>query len=321
MTNQYRRGMQRKTIRKILNAKLEDWVKSIKDENVVALIRKNAIVTGGSIATLLIGEPVNDYDIYFRDKATTIAVANYYVDWFNELHGGIDAKGTRNDHTPEVKEEKIKNCKGVEEERVTIRIKSAGVASEEMEEYQYFESATPEEAHSFAESLKIDLIEQNEDGSKPQYRPIFMSQNAITLSQKVQLVIRFFGSPSQIHDNYDFAHAKCYYDWGTGELDLPAESLECLLSRTLKYRGSLYPIASIFRTKKFVERGWHISAGDQLKIMWQINELDLKDPAVLREQLTGVDAAYMWQLIHALEGVDPERWNSAYIAEIIDRIF
>jgi hypothetical protein len=55
--------------------------------------------------------------------------------------------------------------------------------------------------------------------------------------------------------------------------------------------------------------------------MWQISEIDMTDHAILREQLTGVDQAYMFQLIEALKSVDPEKINSTYIAEIIDRIF
>ena len=73
--------------------------------------------------------------------------------------------------------------------------------------------------------------------------------------------------------------------------------------------------------KKFLERGWRITAGQQMKIMWQISEIDLKDYSILREQLTGVDMAYMYQLINALQHVDPEKMNSAYVATIIDKIF
>jgi len=153
------------------------------------------------------------------------------------------------------------------------------------------------------------------------YQPSFLSENAITLTNKVQLITRFYGEPNEIHDNYDFVHAKCYWDNGIGELILPAEALECMLSRTLRYAGSLYPIASIFRTKKFIERGWRISAGEQLKIMWQISEINLRDPDVKREQLTGVDYAYLHMLIDALVNVKPEKLTSNYVCEVIDRIF
>jgi 5,10-methenyltetrahydromethanopterin hydrogenase len=73
--------------------------------------------------------------------------------------------------------------------------------------------------------------------------------------------------------------------------------------------------------KKFLERGWRITAGQQLKIMWQISELNLADHNVLREQLTGVDALFMQELINALRDVEPQKLTSTYVAEIIDRIF
>jgi hypothetical protein len=43
------------------------------------------------------------------------------------------------------------------------------------------------------------------------YRPVFLTTNAITLSDDVQLVIRFYGTPGEIHDVYDFEHCKCYW--------------------------------------------------------------------------------------------------------------
>ena len=306
-----RYGRKRSGIRRALKQKIEDWLSSIDDVDVQSLARKNTIVTGGSIASMLLGEKVNDYDIYFRDKETTLAVAKYYVDKFNAAN---EFNSKVNDVTPVVREETLQNIKGELEDRVVIWIQSAGVASEFQGDYDYFETCPEEETEEFA--LSLDSMKGGEA-----YRPIFMSQNAITLSNKIQIVIRFYGEPDKIHDNYDFVHATCYWDHGKGELHLNPEALESLLSRNLVYRGSLYPIASVFRTKKFIERGWRITAGEQLKMMWQISELDLSDPVIMREQLTGVDMAYMWQLIRALEGVDKEKINSTYVAVIIDRIF
>ena len=316
MNTDIRYGRNRKGIKKELNEKIEDWLTSIEDEAVREIAKENVIVTGGSIASMLLGEKVNDFDLYFKTKQATLAIALYYVDKYNKANpisesleeGEVSA-------VPIVKEETIANIKGENEERIVIFIKSAGVAGEAQEKYKYFETQTAEATEAFADSL------QPTDETGDKYHVSFMSQNAITLSHKVQLVIRFYGSPDKIHDNYDFIHAMCYYDYSEKNLELPAESLEALLSRTLKYKGSLYPIASVFRTKKFLERGWRISAGEQLKMMWQISEINLKDFEVMREQLTGVDMAYLHQLITALEGTDPEKITSAYIATIIDRIF
>lgn len=309
-------GRKRSGIKKEIEAKLKDWFATIDDEVLRKKVEKNTIVTGGCIASMLLGEKINDFDIYFRDQATTVAVAEYYVAKFNEKNKVDVAEGLTH-YEPKVQTATITNIKGEAENRVLIYMKSAGVAAEEQVEYDYFEmQATDDKLNAFVESLN-----EAENDTKEKYRPVFLSQNAITLSHKLQIVIRFFGEPTEIHRNYDFQHAMCYYDSGSGEMVLPAEALECLLSRTLIYKGSLYPICSVFRAKKFIERGWRISAGQLLKIMWQISELDLKNMETLREQLTGVDAMYFYQLMEAVKNLDTSKIDATYIATIIDRIF
>lgn len=304
-------GRKKSGIRKELTEKINEWIATITDEKVRDAATKDTIVTGGSIASMLMGDPINDYDVYFRTKDTAILVAKYYVDRFIENRKTNNIVG----YDPLVREDRVLNCKGEYEDRVCIYMQSAGVAAEGQTAYQYFEQVSEDATHAFGESLKP------ENENKKVYRPVFLSQNAITLTDKLQIVIRFYGEPEQIHDNYDFIHAMNYYDHKEQELVLKLEALEAILSRTLVYRGSLYPIASIFRTKKFLERGWRISAGQQLKIMWQISELDLKSFDVVKEQLTGVDQAYLHQLVESLTNVDPEKINSSYVATIIDRIF
>ena len=313
-----RYGRKKNGIKKQLREKLDEWVETIKDDEVRKLVKRNTIVTGGSIASMLLGETINDHDVYFRDKETVLAVAKYYVNEFNEknnlgLGEGVEDGSCR----PRVQEQRITNIRGVAEDRVCIYMKSSGVVGEGQEQYQYFEDErfTANDVNRFVDSV----MTPSPTGAP--YRVVFMSQNAITLANQLQIVIRFYGEPEEIHGNYDFAHAMNYYDYHFDELVLKQEALECLLSRTLVYRGSLYPIASIFRTKKFIERGWRITAGQLLKIMWQISEVDLKDHAVVSEQMCGVDQAYMWQLVKALGEVDMNNVDATYIATIIDRIF
>jgi len=164
----------------------------------------------------------------------------------------------------------------------------------------------------------------------PKYRPVFMSQNAISLKNKVQLVIRFYGEPEHIHNNYDFVHAMCSYDYFNDKLKLPSEALESMMSKTLVYKGSLYPICSLFRLRKFIARGWTVNAGEILKIAWQVSEIDMTDAAILREQLTGCDVAYMMELIKLLDkeraeaelmGEDTKNIDSTYVVKLIDQVF
>jgi hypothetical protein len=93
------------------------------------------------------------------------------------------------------------------------------------------------------------------------------------------------------------------------------------MSKELRYVGSKYPVCSVIRLRKFIARQWTINAGQILKMLMQINELDLTDIKVLQDQLTGVDSAYFCELIGKLKDKDPQKVNSAYLCEIIDRIF
>lgn len=342
-----RRGAQRKTIRKVIRKKMDEWFATIDDVELRSQVRENTIVTGGCIASMLMGERINDFDVYMRDKDTTFQLAKYMVEKFNKNRkGGID---------PEVRSTPLYNIRGEEEERVVIYIKSAGVIGDQNKNsdgYEYFEctdnehgdrsqaylegiisSDSAEDYITQVENIVDDGVDKAEK-TKPStdtepYRVVFMSQNAITLSDNVQVIIRFYGEPDKIHSNYDFVHAMCYYDYGKDVLELKPEALESILSRTLKYHGSLYPIASLFRVRKFMERGWKISASEILKMAWQCSEIDMTDMTILREQLTGVDQAYFHQLIKIIEHYEEKERlegkklniESTYVGKLIDEVF
>jgi len=319
------RGMKSRTVRLVLRKKIDAWLDSIEDPLVKEVAADNVIITGGAIVSLLLGEAPNDYDLYLKDRAAVITVANYYVRQFNLRKGTLKTTAVARCN-PEVREVSALNIRGEEERRVIIYMKSAGVAGEQQENYHYFEGQPDEVTEDFMASLNVDpmgLAETMIEDVKPKnkkYRPVFFSDNAISLSDKVQVIIRFHGEPKDIHRNYDYAHTTCSYDYKENELILPQEALVAIMSKNLIYRGSLYPIASIFRLRKFIDRGWRISAGEMLKIMWQINRIDLDNHEILRDQLIGVDSAYMGQLISALKNA-PKRVDDTYLAKLIDEIF
>ena len=315
--------MKAKTIKAILSKKLEAWVGSIEDPEVQELVKNNTIITGGCIVSMLLKEPVNDFDIYFRTKEAALAVAKYYVGRFSiKKKSGIDCKIVVIDHLPD---------------RVQIMVKSAGIASEEGADkpYEYFEQRAEGEAGEYVSQIITDpgdieetyeeteqkALEVDDEDGKPRYRPIFLSTNAITLSNKLQIVLRFFGEPDEIHKNYDFVHCTNYWTSWDGNLELRKEALEAILTRELVYGGSKYPLCSIFRLRKFIKRNWTINAGQILKIAMQLNALDLTKVSVLQDQLTGVDCAYFLEVIKKLKDKDPEKVNGAYLIEIIDRMF
>lgn len=292
------RGMKAKTIKAVLAKKFDAFADSIEDTAVRDMVRKNTIATGGCIASMLLGEPVNDYDFYFANKATAVAVGKYYVEKFVKATGHpmkIDDDG----------------------DRVRI-VTSAGHRGETA--CDVVTMGDPGEIEDAYEELNEAALAAESEGPAT-YRPVFMSTNAITLSDKVQLVLRFYGDADTIHENYDFVHCTNYWTSWDKALVLRQPALEALLSRELRYVGSKYPVCSVIRLRKFIKRGWVINAGQILKMMMQISELDLTNPAILEDQLTGVDSAYFIQLMTTLRDKDPEKVNAAYLVEIIDRLF
>jgi len=317
-------GLKSKTIKSVIRNKVNQWLDSIEDEELRKACRKEAIVTGGSIASMLLGEPVNDFDVYFRTKKTVKAVADYYVAKF-EAHRKKQGGEPISIYVEELKDSQDKD-------RVRIVVKSAGVMGEgQQADYQYFEGAANDhdageyvgeafdplsDVKDIVDEVKSDAISEGEN-----YAPAFLSSNAISLRGKVQLILRFYGDPDEIHQSYDFAHCMNYWESETGKLTLKPLALEALLSRVLVYNGSQYPLCSIIRSRKFIERGWRINAGQYLKMAMQLSELDLTNHAVLEEQLTGVDVAYFAEVIEKIKAKDPEKVDAAYLTEIIDRMF
>ena len=305
--------MKAKTIKSVLSRKHNALLKSIDDPNIKHIFENEAIITGGSIASMLLNEKVSDFDYYFTNQEAAREVADYYLSKFRATHDPENLRETR------VALDK-------ETGRVRIEIPSSGILSE-----KEFKSGAAdllpeselEQINSEAAGLDGDTDEPAEiDG---RFRPVFLSSNAITLSNKVQIVIRFYGEPDQIHENYDFEHCKCYWVARTGELKLPERALLCLLNKELLYTGSRYPLCSIIRTRKFIQRGWQINAGQYVKMALHLNSFDLLDPDVLEDQLTGVDVAYFMQVINSIKRMQEEKpdfeLKPEYLIEVIDRLF
>lgn len=300
--------MKAKTIKAVIAKKMVEWWKTIEDNDLRERVSLGTIVTGGCIASMLLREEVKDFDVYLRDHQTALDLAKYYVARFE-----------------------IKNKEGVKADiavhdkngRVKIIIKSSGIASEQGTAAAGYVSDVmqdPGDIQDAYEETEKAALERPAESGKP-YRPVFMSTNAITLANKLQIVLRFYGEPEEIHKNYDFVHCTNYWTSWDRSLTLHQPALESLLAKELRYVGSKYPICSVFRLRKFINRGWQINAGQILKMCLQISELDLNDISVLEDQLVGVDVAYFVQVVEALKQKDTEKVNSAYLVEILDRMF
>jgi hypothetical protein len=288
--------MQKKTISKQVAKKMEDWLSTITDETLRKDVRKNIIVSGGCIASLFLNEPVNDYDVYIQNIDVLKRLVSYYtkgIDGITILDGRVDF--LTKEELEYVDLTQLQRArKNLDEKQIKIFLEDGkGV-------------------------YKADLVEDQK------YQAAFVTPNAISLTDDLQIVVRFCGTVEEIHASFDYIHATNYFTFEDGVVTNLA-AVESLLSRTLKYQGSRYPLTSIIRARKFIKRKWNIGAGELLKIMFQISSYDLKNPDVLEDQLIGVDVAYFSILIEALQSKyksDPEfELTPTYLTELIERIF
>lgn len=315
--------MQVKTIEKIVKGKMIKWLESITDESLRKRVRENLLVSGGCIASLFLNEKVNDFDVYIQDVDVLKDLTKYYIKGLEgiEIFDGRDKNKILQD--TRCKEEGVgyfySAVRTLKENQIKLFFasKAGGLSlrttQSKIDEYL-------ENPDDISEKIPFDM-EDSKSGEKP-YQPVYFSPNAISLTDKVQIVLRFWGSPEQIHETFDYVHATNYFTFKDG-LVTNIDALHSLLGKQLRYQGSHYPLTSIIRMKKFIKRGWNISAGEMLKIMMHISKLDLKDPDVLEEQLIGVDVAYFGTLINALRGVQitEKLLDESYIFEMINRIF
>lgn len=328
------------TIRKNIHKQITSWIKTIKDEDLARDLRNNGVmVTGGCITSQLLNEPVNDYDVYLTSPALAARVATYYISEFKDKTCNDISlyEMVEDEDSPQGSAECLVTDPASVTGRVFIKVKSSGIvraADDNAEEVpataeQY--SDNPEDDGATDEDTKsVAFFRYGRNDVKPfQFRPLVLTDNAITLSDDLQIIIRFAGPAEEIHKNFDFVHCTCYYlynNLGYGSLVLPPEAVQSILTRSLVYRGSLFPVASLFRLRKFIRRGWTINAGQVLKIAYQISKLNLDDVSTLREQLIGVDVVYMNNLIDKLQNnlaEDDTGYGSLgdYLYKLIDEIF
>lgn len=318
--------MKTRNIKNHLRKVFDDYLESIDDDNIRKLIRENSIISGGSIVSLLIGQDPNDYDVYFKNKETVLAVSRYYVDKYNtELSGknrlGYSHKALVIDGAKEIESQiidqgevpwKTMMLKDITEDRVKIVIRSDGV---------YFDKKNNPDPEEILNEMDEKPAERKSEKKKENdYKIKFISTNAISLYKRIQLIIRFYGSPEEIHKNFDFVHCTNFWDPLTDYLYLDKSALESIITKELIFTRSKYPLCSIFRLRKFLKRGWWISAGEILKIAMSLNGLDLTDPVILEDQLIGVDTMYFISLIEEIESSD-QPITEEYISTLIDKVF
>jgi len=291
-------------IKRELSKKLNDLYNNIDEDHyeVVEALRRGTIA-GGAIASYLQGEEPNDLDIYLRDSGDLLTVVKYFVDKYDLLDyvNGDKLYVSQGSVITDNALKGVAKMGAVDEENFSVD--PSGV-------YIYVRSEGKTRA-------------TKEDIEKDKYVPVFVSSNSMTLSNGIQIIVRFSGEPEEIIKNFDYAHTLNYYDISKRDLVLDTKALTSILTKKLMYVGSRFPLCSLFRMRKFMLRGYEINAGQILKMSLQLNELNLKDVKVLKDQLIGVDSLYMEFLIKAVEKAQKEgtEITTTYMMGLVEEMF
>jgi hypothetical protein len=180
----------------------------------------------------------------------------------------------------------------------------------------------------FHTSVDVDIVREYFKSQKPDYTKKYhvklITDNAINLSDKIQLITKFTGSPSEVTDKFDWQHIKSYYDCNTEKLHLTSDVYQLVVEKDLIYTGSDYPLSSLMRLKKYIKKGWNVSNTTILHIALDFVEAMNKkeeerrkseasdfinyngitnievEKAVIKNKQFNVD-----DIIHHMNGVDP----------------
>lgn len=116
----------------------------------------------------------------------------------------------------------------------------------------------------------------------------------------IQIIKMMIGQPEDIVRKFDFLHTKVYYDLSSDVLSIPSDSMECIKEKVLFYTQTDYPLSSLFRSRKYIRRGWRMPVTEYIKIALDTNKLNLLDYGVLVAQLRGVDEVYTGRIMEAV---------------------
>lgn len=81
-----------------------------------------------------------------------------------------------------------------------------------------------------------------------------ITENAMTLKNKIQFIIKHNGTPDEVRETFDFVHCKPYYHFGKDQLFISREQFDLCRDKKLKINNM--KAQTIWRQSKFEKRGY-----------------------------------------------------------------
>lgn len=152
------------------------------------------------------------------------------------------------------------------------------------------------------------------------YKCVAVTDNAVTFEKQYEfldkkVVIQLIKAENLINEciydtisNFDFTINMAAYDMLSGNIIAHVDFYKDNMKRTLVFNeDTLYPIISMHRAIKYIERGYKLSGYEQVKIALAINNLKMRNYKDLKIQLQGIDTSVFVDLTEKLmENPDTE---------------
>ena len=186
-----------KSVKEMIKIETESFLNQLCDFYSVEVFEdtvKNIFVSGGCIASLIQGEKVNDYDLYFKNE-----------DVMNDI------------------------------------------------KMIYTKTSLKEQVEDVSENYREVL---GQDGK-------LITENAITLKNGVQLIMRHFGSPEEVRKTFDYVHCMPYYDFAEDKLYISRIQYDAIIWKKLVVNQQMssnlahfQKLTAFSRVDKFKKRGY-----------------------------------------------------------------
>jgi hypothetical protein len=152
---------------------------------------------------------------------------------------------------------------------------------------------------------------------------VYISSNAITFKNGLQLTFRFLGRPEAVFNTFDYEHCKVYFRLSPLREQEPVfcgDSLRAIATRELLYTGnSRFVLSALARMTKFSNRGWRTHSSLLFKLMQNAMTIDWTSLAVVEQELNGfygITPAQVAEILSQLK--KKEKFSLKEITELVE---
>jgi len=127
--------------------------------------------------------------------------------------------------------------------------------------------------------------------------------------QRYQFIKVATGTPEQVIGGFDFTVCMGAVTVD-GDFTFAPDFFQHLAQRRLVFNiGTEFPICALYRTRKYIKRGFELSGIEAIKLALRIQNLDISDYKELRRQLMGIDTLFLKELTDSLKTEGEKKYD------------